>query len=143
MKKLTALLLILALAMPAAALAEDLYIVKHYTLHINAVLANASTGKSDTRLFDYDSFTADIYLTSDPGHGYYFETKCVAGIFVNSGMIPVRFVDIGNGMRMADGGGNSWPFKYDEEADEVWIDYGRGYFRFQPVDVFSIYEDWN
>ena len=141
MKKLLTIILAVALILPAAALADDPYIVRHYTLHIDGVRANSSSGKGGSAVFDFDSFTADLYLTADLEHGYYMETTSASGIFLNSGMTQVRLVEVGGNLYLADGAGNNRPAKYDEAGD-LWINYGRGFYRFQLVEPFSVYSDW-
>ena len=140
MKKLITLILILALALPAIALADDPFrITKHYSLHIDTYAGDAMTAKGG-KVFDFDSETYDLYLASDGTTGYLISTTCTAGLFINSGMAKVSVVDLNGQMFLLDDAGNHRNIMYDEDGD-LWIDMGFHYFRMQLVDHVSIYED--
>ena len=55
MKKLITIILILALLLPAAALADDPYIEKHYVLQLERVGT-----KIDSSLFNFDTIAIDL-----------------------------------------------------------------------------------
>ena len=67
MKKLITIILILALALPALALAESdgpLYVNKHYTMHLDSHENGFVSGKGG-RIFTFDSYTLDLYLMTE------------------------------------------------------------------------------
>ena len=142
MKKLLTLLLILALLLPAAALAEDhdpFRIVKHYSLHIDSYAGSAMPAKGGS-VFDFDSETYDLYLASDGVPGYLITTTCTTGFFINSGMSKVSVVTLNGQTFLLDPAGNHINIMYDENGD-LWIDLGLHYYRMHLVDHFSLYYD--
>ena len=141
MKKLITMLLILAILLPAAALAEDNYrIVKHYALLIDSHAGDAVPPKGGS-YFDFDSLTLDLFLASDDKTGYIIETQCISGIFFNNGMKKVTLVEMNGNTYLVDDAGNHINLQTDENGD-LWIDFGIGYyFRMRPVDHVSVYKD--
>lgn len=139
MKKLITVILILALILPAAALAADSYLVEHYALLIDA--ESAKTGK-DASPFDFDSLTIDLYMTADQEHGYLNITRSVYGVFLNDGMIQVRLVDIDGSLYIVTGSGDNFPVRKDDETGDMWIAYGASFFRMHRVEPFNLYSDW-
>ena len=140
MKKLIALLLILALALPALAMAEDPFrITQHYSLHIDSYAGDAMPAKGGS-VFDFDSETYDLYLASDGETGYLITTTCKAGYFLNSGMSKVSVIDLDGQKFLLDSAGNHIDIMYDENG-ELWIDLGLHYYRMHLVDHFSLYYD--
>ena len=141
MKKLITAILILALLLPAAALAEDLCIARHYAIHIDGTSPALKT-QNGGRLFDYDSFTMDLFLTNDLVNGYMFQTKYISGVFLNSGMIQCKIATVQDQKYLVNGSGDNFPIMEDDESDDLWINFGRGYFRMHLVDIFKSGTDW-
>ena len=142
MKKLITLILILALALPALALADDAFrITKHYSMHIDSYAGDAMPPKGG-KMFDFDSETVDLYLASDGTTGYLISTTCTAGLFINSGMAKVSVVDLNGQMFLLDDAGNHRNIRYDEDGD-LWIDMGLHYYRMHLVDHVNMYRDIN
>ena len=142
MKKLLTLILILALALPALAIADDpLYIDKHYSLFINSHDGQFVSGKGG-RIFTFDSYTLDLYLCSDQKTGYLIETTYVDGIFLNSGMSKVSLVDIGNKTMLVYENGDNMEIERDENGRDLWIKMSRGLFRMVLIDPIDASADW-
>lgn len=141
MKKLVTIILILALLLPAASLADDLCIARHYTIHIDGTSPALRT-QYGSRLFDYDSFTMDLFLTNDLVNGYMFQTQYTSGIFLNSGMIQCKIATVMDQKYLVNGSGDNFPIMEDDESDDLWINFGRGYFRMHLVDIFNSGTDW-
>lgn len=139
MKKLITIVLILAMLLPAAACSESLRVVRHYSLLIDS----ATTASNSGNMFDFDSLTVDLFITSDENLCYYIETTCIAGIFVSGGAVACRMIERGDTMMLVDESGNSRPIRKDESSGDLWIDIGRGFFRMRLVEPFDIYSDWN
>jgi len=140
MKKLITMILILALALPALALAEDeYYITDHYALHINDHSGN-STAVNGGRMFDFDSMTVDLFITSEQGTAYLITTTCTSGVFLSSGVQKVRIVTIGDQSLIVNDSGDSMSLDWDEDGD-LWIDFGLSYFRMQHVKNMDAYND--
>lgn len=142
MKKLISLLLILVLALPALALADDpMYIDKHYSLFINSHDGQFVSGKGG-RIFTFDSYTADLFLSSDQKTGYLIETTYVDGIFLNGGMSKVTLVEIGNKMALVYENGDNIEIERDENGRDLWMEMNRGFFRMRLVDPVDASVDW-
>ena len=141
MKRLITIILILAMIVPAAAVADAVYIARHYAIHIDATAPSLMT-PTGGRLFDYDSFTMDLYLANDLENGYMFQTQYASGIFLNSGMIQCKIATIQDKKYLVNGSGDNYPIMDDDETGDLWIDFGRGFFRMHLVDTFSAGTDW-
>jgi len=140
MKKLITLILILAMILPAAALADDPFrIVQHYSLHIDSYAGSAMPPKGGT-IFDFDSETYDLYLASDGETGFLISTTCTSGYFINSGMSKVSIVTLNGQTFLLDSAGNHTNIMYDENG-ELWIDMGLHYYRMHLVENFNMYYD--
>lgn len=141
MKKLIVIILFLSLILPAAALADDTFrIAEHYTVLIDNCVMDARGPKGDKIFTDFDSKTIDLYLASDGVSGYYIETTCLYGTFINSGMCKVKKIDLNGQQLLVDDAGNSISMKTDEDGT-VWISIGLLYVRMQKIDNFSAYYD--
>ena len=144
MKKLITIILILALALPALALAESegpLYVEKHYSLHIDSHDNGFNYGNG-SRLFTFDSYTLDLYLMSDQKNGYLMETTCIDGIFLSSGTMEVKLVDFNGALRIVYSGGNYLTAEWDENGEDLWVTLDRGAFRMHPVAKAHYSNDW-
>lgn len=141
MKKLISVLLILALLLPLAALADDFYIARHYSLHINAHTGKTTSPKGGS-MFDFDSVTMDLFLTSDGENGYMIETTCTSGIFFSSGIYQVRLVTVGGNSFIVDNNGNNYAVTFDENGTDLWLNTSRGLFRFRLVEYMDPFTDW-
>lgn len=143
MKKLIALILFLALAVPAISLADEpLYIDKHYSLFINSHEGLFVSGKGG-KIFTFDSYTLDLYLCSDQKTGYMIETTYADGIFLNSGMAKVSLVDFRGTLRIVDDAGNNFPVEWDENGRDLWVSLDRGNFRMHLIDPIDGSADWH
>lgn len=138
MKKIIAIILILAVILPSAALSEELYIAKHYSILINS--HELITGKGSAS-FDFDSLTIDLYIKGDGESGYLNITRCIAGIFLNDGMLPVRIVTIGGEKYIVSDSGSNLTLREDEGSNDLWISYGNSYFKLHYVEPFNLYSD--
>jgi len=144
MKKLLAVILILALLLPAAAALADtnsFYIVKHYTLNINGNSGQLVAGKGG-KVFEFDSFTVDLYLDAEGKNGYYMETTCMDGLFLSNGTYSCRVADTMHGPRLVLSSGENLAIEFDDENDSVWLQFARGWFRLQLAPSFDMYSDW-
>lgn len=142
MKKLITIIMILALTLPALALADDpMYIDKHYSLFINSHDGQFVSGKGG-RIFTFDSYTADLFLSSDGKTGYLIETTYVDGIFLNNGMSKVSLVEIGNKTALVYENGDNIEIERDENGRDLWMKMSRGFFRMRLVDPVDASEDW-
>ena len=145
MKKLITLLLILALALPALALADDekepYSIVKHFALHIDSHAGDTMT-VTGASIYEFDSLTIDLFMASDNKTCYVLQTECSSGFFFNSGMKKYTIYEYSDKLRIADGAGNYLSLQRGETEDELWIDFGYGYFvRMQLVNHMNILTD--
>ena len=147
MKKLLALILILALALPVLALAEDaegdepnLYIIKHFALHMDNP-GMFTYGKYNPD-FPYDSYTMDLYLASDMRTVYLVETSCASGLFINSGMSKAQLVTIGKETMILYENGDNFVVNWDENGRDMWIKMNIGMFRLRLVNPVDAEEDW-
>ncbi|MBQ1789367.1 MAG: hypothetical protein II008_04250 [Oscillospiraceae bacterium] len=144
MKKLLSLLLILALALPALALAESsepLYVNKHYAMHLDSHENGFASGKGG-RIFTFDSYTLDLYLMTDQKTGYLLETTCIDGVFLSSGTMEVKMVDFNGTLRIIYSGGNYLTAEWDENGEDLWITLDRGTFRMRPIEIINASNDW-
>ena len=143
MKRLTAIFLFMVMLLSAAvSIADETFsIVRHYTLNINGNSGQLVSGKGG-KVFDFDSFTVDLYLDEEGKNGYYIETSCVDGIFLTSGMDKIRILDSMGKLRIVFGSGENIPVEWDEDNQSVWIQFSRGWFRLQLVPSFDMYTDW-
>ena len=145
MKKLITLLLILAMALPAAALSESdgpLYVEKHLSLFIDSHDNGFNYGNGSGRLFTFDSYTLDLYMLSDQKTGYLMETTCIDGIFLSSGTQEVKLAEINGKLRIVYTGGNYFNAEWDENGEDLWITLDRGSFRMQPAKKAHYSNDW-
>ena len=141
MKKLIAITLILALLLPAFALAEDdLFVAYHYSMYIDGKSPSARSAVGE-RYFSQDSITYDLYVMSDGKTGYFVKTECVSGIFLSSGFVKVKIVEIDGRLRIVDDTGNNLNAKYGETEEDFWLDIGIGYCRMHLVKPFKTYTD--
>ena len=144
MRKLITIILILALAMPALAMAESkgpLDVEKRYSLHIDSHDNGFNYGNG-SRLFTFDSYTLDLYLMTDQKTGYLMETTCIDGIFLSSGTMEVKLVDFNGALRIVYSGGNYLTAEWDENGEDLWVTLDRGAFRMQPVAKAHYSNDW-
>lgn len=139
MKRIVSLILILAMLLPAAALASNNRIVDHYTVLIDAETTKTGKGASP---FDFDSLTIDLYLSSEEGHGYLNIARFIQNIYLNDGMIPVSLVDINGTQYIVNGSGTNIRIRKDEETDDLWIEYRSHFLRMHRVEPFSLYADY-
>ena len=139
MKKLITIILILALAVPALALADGFYITDHYALTINS---NADSAKMlyNTKIFDFDSKTVDLFFTSEEGTAYIITTTCISNIFFSSGMQKVKIVTLGGQTYVVDESGDHMALDWDENGD-LWIDFGLSYFLMHHVENMDALHD--
>ena len=143
MKKLIAVILILALLLSAAAAlseGESFRIVRHYSLFIDGRAPQIYTAKGG-KLFDFDSFTVDIYLDEEGTNGYYIDTTCTDGLFLTSGMDKIRVMDKWGQLLIIFGNGENIPIEWDEDGS-LWLQFSRGWFRLQQVTGFDVSADW-
>ena len=139
MKKLITAILILALLLPAAALAGNNRIVEHYTVLIDAETTKTGKGASP---FDFDSLTIDLYLSSEEGQGYLNIARFIQNIYLNDGMIPVSLVDIHGTTYIVNGAGTNIRLRKDEETGDLWIEYGSNFLRMHRVEPFLLHADY-
>ena len=132
MKKLITIILILAMILPAAALADDYCITKHYAMHAD-IIDKAYKGGG----FSGDSITIDLYFMSDNETVYYMEARCFSGLFLCNGMLKMRIEWFGDEAYIVDSVGNYRMIK--QVDDTMMIDFGRGYQPMQLVEVIDIY----
>ena len=142
MKKLISVLLILALLLPLAALADDFYIARHFTLHINAHTDETHAVKGGSMFKDFDSLTMDLFLSADGKSGYMLETQCVSGLFVSSGVYQVSLVTIAGRDYLLDNTGDRYPVAFDENGSDLWLTTSLGTFRFHLVESMNPLTDW-
>lgn len=141
MRKLLAVILILALAVPAAVQAEDSFrITEHYTVMIDSKESGAKSAKGDRIFGEFDSKTIDLYLASDGVTGYYIETTCVYDTFINSGMHKVKKVDLNGRQMLVDDDGDNISIITDEDGT-IWISIGQIYVRMRKIEHFNSYYD--
>lgn len=132
MKKLIAVILILAMVLPAAALADFGYIEKHYALH--AMITDMENKGEDMA---NNSITIDLFIYSDGETVYYMESRVVAGVFLCNGMIRMKMEKLGDDLYIYDSSGN---YRLLKEAEgTMMIDFGRGYQPMQLVEMIDIY----
>ena len=132
MKRLIAMILIIALAVPAAVLADYDYIEKHYALH--AMIIDKENKGND---MPSNSITIDLYVSSDGETVYYMESRVTAGVFLCNGMIRMKMEQIGDDLYIYDSAGN---YRELKEIDGIMmIDFGRGYQPMQLVEMIDIY----
>ena len=135
MKKLITIILILALLLPAAALADDPYIEKHYVLQLERVGT-----KIDSSLFNFDTIAIDLLLMADGETAYYMETRCYGGLFLSNGMIKMRVEEYKGETYLVDAVGNYRMIRLNEETDEAEIDFGYGYYQMTLIEPIYIYQ---
>ena len=141
MKKLITIILIMALLLPAAALADDTFrITEHYTVLIDGRADEAKSAKGDRIFTDFDSKTIDLYLASDSVTGYYIETTCIYDTFINSGMCKIKKVELNGQQMLVDDAGNSISIITDEDGN-IWINVGQLYVRMKKAEPVNTYYD--
>lgn len=141
MKKLLALILILVLAVPAAAPAEDYFrITEHYTVMIDSLSDSAKSTKGGRIFNDFDSKTIDLYFASDGVTVYYLETFCIYDSFFKSGMTKMKKIEMNGQQKIVDDNGNYINMITDEDGT-IWINIGQIYVRMQKVENVNTYYD--
>jgi len=144
MKKLLSIILAVALILPAAALADDkpFRITAHYSMVLDSYDGRNRAAKGGAIYTDFDSFTIDLYLTSDEQIGYYVETFCAYDTFFSSGFEKVKIVNMAGDVRIVDDSGNSYMIRYDDQdPDAMWIKTKYGEMKLHKVESFNTYTD--
>lgn len=134
MKRLITIILILALLLPAAALADN-YIDRHYAMHVK--FANTFPGQGPALA---DSVTIDLYLSSDGETAYCLKTQCVSGLFLCDGMtkMSIQRYDDDDVFYCVDAVGHYLQLK--EEDDKLFIFFRDEFREMQLIDAIYIYQ---
>ena len=135
MKKLLVIALVLSLLLPASVFADDYRVAKHYALQLDQVHTGYNTNP-----LSFTSLTIDLFIMSDDATVYYLESQCVSGIFLCNGVRKMRLERLGDELMIVDGLGNYRMLKEDEETEELWIDFGRGFMKMQLIEPEYTYE---
>ena len=136
MKRFFCLLCIFVL-IPLFAFADRVALSEHYALFISGDAGMAGKGS----LFEFDSFSADLYILDDGEKGYFCTSKCFSGLFITSGMVSVTLTDQDGVLYIVDNNGNYYTAIRDENGADLWIDIEGYTFRMRPVQDLSYFED--
>lgn len=138
MKRLITIILILALILPATAIATNC-VSDVYTLFIDADMYNRLY-KSN---FDFDSMVFDFIVMSDGKTAYYSKQTWTNGIRTTTDVVECSIVSDSSTFTISFPDGSSFAGYYDPDQNGVWIDLGGAYFRFAPVHRYDVSEDYN
>lgn len=138
MKKLITIVLILALILPAAAIASNC-VSDVYTLFIDADMYNRLYNSN----FDFDSAVFDLIVMSDGKTAYYSKQMWSNGIRTTTDVVECRITSDSTSLTITFPDGSSFAGYYDDDQNGVWINLGgKAYFRFAPVHRYDVTEDF-
>ena len=139
MKKLFALLFVLVL-LPIVSFAE--LPSKNFSAHYTLFMDDSSTrGVKGEKVFDYDSLGLDLYMIEGGKECYFTSIRSFSGIVI-TGTTHASIVALGDVLYLADDSGYYFTVTYDENGEDLWIEYEGRSLRLRPVPVFSLYEDF-
>jgi len=138
MKKLTTLLLVLAMILPASSYAVTC-VSEAYTLFIDADMYN----KQYNAGFDFDSAIFDLIFMSDGKTVYYCRQMWKQGRHSSTDYIECVFSSGNDSFTITFPDGSSFNGYFDPDQNGVWLSLGgKSYFRFLPVARYNIDEDY-
>ena len=136
MKKLLCLLLVSVL-LPVVSLSDPRIISAHYAIFMDD---ESSRGPKGEKVFDYDSLCLDLFILEGGKECYLTSVRSFSGIVI-TGTTNASIAERDGLLYLADDSGNYWSAYYDENGDDIWLQYEGRYLRLHPVPVFSLYTD--
>ena len=137
MKKLIALILILALAVPAIASA-DLSVLFCYSLFIDAELYNSVFNAG----FDYDSMWISVLIMSDGQTAYYQKEEWKNGERITTGLVKGDYSVKSEKFTISFKNGETFDGYFADDDECIWLNLGGAYFRLGEVHYFDISKDF-
>lgn len=137
MKKLIAIILIMAFVVPVAAYA-DLYVMGCYSLFIDAYAYNSLFNAG----FEYDSMWINLIIMSDGKTAYYQKEQWQNGERITTGLTKCDYSVKSGKFTLSFKTGEKFDGYFDEDDDCVWLNLGGAYFRLGAVHYFEITKDF-
>ena len=138
MKKLITIILILAMILPAAAIASTC-VSDVYTLFIDADMYNRLYKSG----FDFDSMVFDLIVMSDGKTAYYSKQTWKNGMRTTTDVVECRITSDSSSFTLSFPDGSTLSGYYDPDQNGVWINLGgTAYFRFSSVHRYDVSEDY-
>ena len=137
MKKLIAIILILALLVPAVSSA-DLSVLSCYSLFIDAEAYNSFFNAG----WDYDSMWVSVVIMSDGKTAYYQKEEWTDGERITTGLTKCAYSVNSGKFTLSFSNGEVLSGYYDENDEDMWLNLGGAYFRLCPVHYFYITKDF-
>ena len=136
MKKLFCLLLVLVL-LPVVSLADPRIIYAHYAFFMDDESSRTPKGG---KVIDYDSLCLDLFILEGGKECYLTSVRSFSGIVI-TGTTNASITERDGLLYLSDQSGNYLTAYYDENGEDIWLQYENHYFRLRPVPVFSMYTD--
>ena len=137
MKKLIAIILILALLVPAVSSA-DLSVLSCYSLFIDAEAYNSFFNAG----WDYDSMWVSVVIMSDGKTAYYQKEEWTDGERITTGLTKCAYSVNSGKFTLSFSNGEVLSGYYDENDEDMWLNLGGAYFRLGSVHYFLITKDF-
>lgn len=136
MKKLLCVLLVLVL-LPVVSLADPRLITSHYAFFMDD---ESSRGPKGEKVIDYDSLCLDLFILEGGSECYLTSVRSFSGIVI-TGTSNMSIAERDGLLYLADQSGLYLAAYYDENGEDIWLQYENHYFRLRPVPVFNLYTD--
>ena len=100
----------------------------------------SSRGPKGEKVIDYDSLCLDLFILEGGSECYLTSVRSFSGIVI-TGTSNFSIAERDGIMYLADQSGLYLSAHYDENGEDIWLQYENHYFRLHPVPVFSLYTD--
>ena len=139
MKKLIAMILLIGLLVPVTSSADsDYFLFQRYTNYIDGDFYNSFFNSN----FAFDIRIMDVYLYNDFKSASICCQLWTDGKYESTGMEECSFKIENDKITIIPPDNIPIVGYWDENEDDLWLDFGSGYFRFSQAHQFNIQKDW-